>query len=625
MSRQPARKLVSFTAVLLAVVFVGPVLAQEGPESVRDGTKEFRREVVVSGLEGPWEVTWGPDDHLWVTERTGRRVTRVDPATGERRVAITIPEVSAPGGQQGLLGMALHPELLLGRGTDFVYVAYTYVDEGRPPSRWIDDPANPFRFLYAKVVRLTYDAATGTLSDPVDLIAGLPASNDHQAMRLKFGPDQKLYLTIGDMGNNQLGNFCRPVESQRLPTLAELTRGEYASYVGKVLRIELDGSIPTDNPPIDGVVSHVYTYGHRNPQGIDFGPDGTLYSAEHGPKTDDEVNVLVAGANYGWPHVAGFRDGRAYEYARWAESTTGCEELRFSDLAIDPSVPREPESAFDQPFVDPIATMFSVPSSYDFEDPACGGVNYICWPTIGVSGIEYYEAGSTGIPGWYRVLLLPTLKRGSLYVLPLTAEGDRAAGGLTRYLQSEDRFRDTAVGPDRRTIYVATDPQGLVESLAGGVTAELSNRGAILAFTYVGEGQPDVGPQPEQGAPAAAAPPAPAAETPEAAGPSPAFTAAQAERGRQAYNSHCAVCHGSTMTNGTFGTPLAGPYFESNWHGRTVRALYDKSRTMPPASPDLLPAQTYADIVAYILELNGFDPGNTELPADGDTSGMRIQ
>jgi PQQ-dependent dehydrogenase (s-GDH family) len=613
-------------AALLLALFVVPILAQDGPESVREGTKTFRKHVVVSGLEAPWEVTWGPDNQLWVTERAGRRVTRVDPATGARRVAVTIPEVSAPGNQQGLLGLALHPDLLLGRGADFVYVAYTYVDERRAPSRWIDDPANPFRFLYGKVVRLTYDAATQTLRDPVDLIAGLPASNDHQAMRLKIGPDRKLYLTIGDMGNNQLGNFCRPIEAQRLPTADEIGRRDYAAYVGKSLRLELDGSAPADNPRINGVVSHVYTYGHRNPQGITFGPDGTLYSTEHGPKTDDEVNVLAAGANYGWPHVAGFRDGRAYEYARWAEASTPCAQLRFSDLAIDPSVPREPESAFNRPFVDPIATMFSVPSDYEFEDPACGGVNYICWPTIGVSGVEYYEAGSSGIPGWYRVLLMPTLKRGSLYVLPLTADGQRAAGRFSRYLRSQDRFRDTAVSPDRRTIYLATDPRGLVESSAGGVTTELGTPGAIVAFTYEGEGQAVTTQPAAQRAPAAAAAPATAARAPAAPGAKPAFTAAQVERGRRAYDSHCALCHGSTMTNGTFATPLAGPYFRNVWFGRTVRALYDKSRTMPPTTPGLLPPATSADIVSYILEVNGFEPGNTELPAGGDTlAGMRIQ
>jgi hypothetical protein len=80
------------------------------------------------------------------------------------------------------------------------------------------------------------------------------------------------------------------------------------------------------------------------------------------------------------------------------------------------------------------------------------------------------------------------------------------------------------------------------------------------------------------------------------------------------------------MTNGTFATPLAGIYFRNTWSGRTVRALYDKSRTMPPASPGQLPAATTADVVSYILEVNGFQPGNTELPAGGDTlAGMRIQ
>src|SRR5690606_29396342 len=123
----------------------------------------------------------------------------------------------------------------------------------------------------------------------------------------------------------------------------ELSAANYRAYVGKSLRINLDGSVPADNPTIDGVRSHVYTYGHRNPQGLDFAPDGTLYSSEHGPKTDDEINILKPGANYGWPHVAGLQDNKAYEYARWAESSEGCANIRFSDLAIHPSVPREPE------------------------------------------------------------------------------------------------------------------------------------------------------------------------------------------------------------------------------------------------------------------------------------------
>ncbi len=605
--------------LLTTMAFTGLTFAQDGPESVLRGTKQFNKRVVISGLAGPWELTWGPDNKLWVTERTGKRVVRIDPASGERTVAITIDQVSAPGGQDGLLGMALHPELLKGTGNDFVYVAYTYVDESLGPDPTVTDPKSPYRFFYGKIVRLTYNQATGTLSNPVTLIAGLPAGNDHVAGRLKFGPDKKLYFTIGDQGNNQLGNYCLPVEAQRLPTLKEFRAKNYVSYVGKSLRLNLDGSAPKDNPKLDGVVSHVFTYGHRNPQGIDFGSDGTLYSSEQGPKTDDEVNILKGGSNYGWPHVAGKRDNKSFEYARWAEATTPCSQLRFSDLAIDPSVPRQPESAFTKPIVEPIATMFTVPTGFNFHNPACKGIDFICWPTVGASSIEYYESKGKGIPGWDKVLLVTTLKRGSLYVLPLTANGKAAAAHFSRYFQSENRYRDTAISPDGKTIYVATDPGGLAESMDGGAVSKMQDPGAILAFTYTGEGTGKAE-EPRQVSKIKQA----ASEdktTVSAGGSAPQFTAAQVAAGKTAYNANCAVCHGSTMTNGTFGTPLAGEYFKTMWGGKSVKAVYDRAqKTMPPAAPGSLPKDSYANIVAYILELNGFKVGNTQLDADGDAA-----
>lgn len=607
-----------------ALLCLGVISAQDGPESVQRGTKEFNMRVLISGLAGPWEITWGPDNMLWVTERTGKRIVRVDPVSGKRRVAIAIDEVSAPGGQDGLLGMALHPDLLKNTGNNYVYAAYTYVDRDRGANAFFPDPRSPYHYLYSKIVRLTYDKATGTLSKPVDLIAGLPVGNDHVSGRLKIGPDLKLYFTIGDGGHNQLGNFCLPIEAQRLPTQDEVNRKGYAGYMGKSLRLNLDGSIPADNTKLAGVVSHVYTYGHRNMQGIDFGPDGTLYASEQGPKTDDEVNILKPGANYGWPHVAGMQDNKAYEYARWADSSKGCATLTFSDLVIDPSVPRTPESAFHEPFVEPIATMFTVPTGYNFHDPVCKGVDFICWPTVGASSIEYYASKGTGIPGWDKVLLVTTLKRGSLYVLPLTTDGKTVAGHFQRYFQSENRYRDTAVSPDRRTIYIATDPGGLAESRTGASTGRMQNPGAILAFTYVGEGT---------GTPAV-----PIAETStgsasrletatsRAEGAPPQFTAEQAASGKSAFNANCAVCHGNTMTNGTFGPPLAGEYFRDKWSGQSVRAFYDHSKTMPPAAPASLPDGTYADVVAYVLQVNGFKAGTAKLPAGGAAlDGMTIR
>lgn len=475
-------------AVLLAlVVFIGAISAQDGPDSVIRGTKRFNKRVLVSGLAGPWELTWGPDNMLWVTEHWAKRLSRIDPTTGKLRVAITIDEVSAPGPQHGLLGIALHPELLKGTGNDYVYVAYTYVDKEKGPHPTVTDPASPYRYLYGKIVRLTYSPVDQKLSHPLNIITGLPAGNDHVGGRLKFGPDRKLYFTIGDQGNNQFGNFCLPTEAQRLPTQREIDNKNYDSYVGKSLRVDLDGSIPSDNPELNGVVSHVFTYGHRNPQGLDFGPDGTLYSSEHGPKTDDEINILTKGGNYGWPHVAGFKDDKAYVYANWSQSTTPCSQLKYetNDFDIPSSVPQEPESAFKEPFVNPIATMFTVPTDYNFKDSACKKVeptktssaDSICWPTVGASDVEYYESKGKGIPGWDKVLLVTTLKRGSLYVLPLSSDGKAAAGQFSRYFQSENRFRDSAVSPDGRTIYIATDSDPNME-----------NPGAILAFTYTGEG-----------------------------------------------------------------------------------------------------------------------------------------
>lgn len=605
---------------LAGIVFTGMVvcglgLAQDSPDSVLRGTKQFQKRVVVSGLDGPWEMTWGPDNMLWVTERAGKRVTRVDPANGSKKVAVTINEVSVPGGQDGLLGMALHPELLKGTGNDFVYVAYSYLDEAKGADPAVTDPKSPYRFLYTKVVRMTYDAASGTLSKPVNILTGLPASNDHNAGRLKIGPDKKLYMTIGDQGNNQLANFCIAIEAQRLPTAKEVADKDFVAYVGKSIRMNLDGAIPPDNPKLNGVVSHVFTYGHRNPQGLDFGPDGTIYSSEHGPNTDDEVNILKAGGNYGWPRVAGMKDNKAYDFARWKDSSKPCPQLTFSFWGLDPEVPREPETNFKQPMVDPVATMFTVKTGYNFHDPFCKDMDLICWPTVGTSGIEFYSGKNGGIPGWDRVVLVSTLKRGSIYVLPLTAKG-KAAGKFSRYFQSENRYRDTAVSPDRKTIYVATDPTGVTEALAGAGTATMLDAGAILAFTYTGEGNGATAPAPVSKAqPTGPAQPAVSA----GGGAAPQFTAAQSAAGKTAYTSNCAVCHGNTLTNGTFGTPLAGEYFKSHWSGKSLKALYDKAqKTMPPSSPNSLSADSYASIVAYILEVNGAKAGPSAMQAGGD-------
>ena len=596
---------------LVGLMTVAPALAQDTPDAAVAGTKQFDQQVLTDGLEGPWEITWGPDGWLWVTERTGGKVTRVNPADGTRQVAIDIEDVSAPGGQDGLLGMALDPGLLQGTGNDYVYVSYTYVDKSLGGIPWVQDPFSPYHDLWVKIVRLTYDEAAGTLGDPKTLIDAMPAKNDHNSGRLKFGPDSKLYYTIGDGGKDQLGNWCIPIEAQRLPTAEEVAASNWMAYQGKTLRLNLDGSIPEDNPEIGGVRSHVITYGHRNAQGIDFGPDGTLYASEQGPKTDDEINILKPGMNYGWPHVSGYRDDKAYQYARWADATTPCEQLTFSDIKIDPSVPVEDETSWQESFVEPIATLFTVPSDWNFQDPACNGIDFICWPTVAASSMQaYFPTAGEGIPGWEHSLLVTTLKRGSIYRIPLSEDGQTVAGPMERYFQSENRLRDMALSPDMKTMYVATDVSGLVGTMDGGAGTTLQNPGAILVYTYVGEGDGTASNATTEEAPATEA----AATTAE--GVPPSFTAEQAARGKVAYDANCVSCHGPDLVSANYGPPLAGAYFDGKWRGQTVAALYTHTHDrMPPSRPASLPDETYADMVSYILSVNHVEPGETELPA----------
>jgi len=614
----------SLAGMLLALLAsTSLAVAQGTPDSAVTGTKQFEVRELTNGLEAPWEITWGPDNWLWLTERTGGKITRVNPEDGTKQVAIDIEEVSAPGGQDGMLGLALDPGLLQGTGNDYVYVAYSYVDKDLPKHDWVADPFSPYANLFVKIVRLTYNEADGTLGDPLELITGMPGQNDHNSGRLKYGPDAKLYYTIGDGGKGQLGNWCIPIEAQRLPTAEEIADGSWIAYQGKSLRLNTDGSIPEDNPEIDGVTSHVFTYGHRNMQGIDFGPDGTLYASEQGPKTDDEVNVLVGGDNYGWPHVVGFKDDMAYQMARWDLATTPCAQLTFSDITIDPSVPVTDESEWPDEQHDPLATLFTVPDDWDFTDEACGGIDFICWPTVATSSMQaYFPKDGEGIPGWENSLLVTTLKRGSIYRIPLSEDGQTVAGPIERYFQSENRLRDMALSPDMQTMYVATDVSGLVGTMDGGAGTTLANPGAILVYTYVGEGDGTAATTTTTEESAATAETA-AAE----AGIPPTFTAEQAARGKQAYDNSCVSCHGPDLIAANYGPPLAGAYFDGKWLGVSVADLYTHTHDrMPPSQPGSLPDETYADLVAYILQTNGLPAGEVELPTDLEAlAGMTIQ
>ncbi|MDQ4104302.1 MAG: PQQ-dependent sugar dehydrogenase [Actinomycetota bacterium] len=440
-------------------------------------SEPFTFRVLATGLADPWEITWGPDGFLWVTEKTGKAVTRVNPSDGSKKTVITIADVYSSESQDGLLGMAFHGDFL--KGNNDVYLAYTYDA----------DPA-PAVDRRTKIARYTYDPAAQTLNQPVDLITDLPASTDHNSGRLVAGPDRRLYYSIGDLGNNQFERFCNPIRAQDLPSVDDVGKRNWSAYVGKVLRLDLDGGIPPDNPVIEGVRSHIYSYGHRNPQGLAFGPGGRLFSAEHGPKADDEINLVQPGKNYGWPHVSGFRDDQSYTYANWSASTTPpCASLRYESYASPPSVSQLRETAWSAPdYVEPMKTLYTVPSGYNFQDGACGKQSYICWPSIAPSSIDYVPADDGGFDGWRNSLLITSLKNGSLYSLRLTQDGGWVQGDITQLFKTTNRYRDLALSPDSGKVYIATDTVGRAGPRFGPPTGQLDNPGAILEFTFVGSG-----------------------------------------------------------------------------------------------------------------------------------------
>jgi PQQ-dependent dehydrogenase (s-GDH family) len=448
-------------AAVMLVGLAAVLLADQGATAIRS-SESFGVRVVASGLDAPWEVAHGPDRQLWVTERAGKRVVRIDPATGGKTVLLTLPEVYQSVIQDGLLGLALHPDLLRGTGNDYVYLSFTYPS---PPGA--DGPSK------LAIRRYRFDERVQGLVEPLDVLMGLPAYNDHVGGRLAMGPDRKLYIAIGDQGSNFLQNRCRPNRAQDLPSENSIRARDWSSYAGKILRLDLDGAIPADNPVIGGVRSHVFSYGHRNPLGIVFGPGGRLYESEHGPDTDDELNLIEAGRNYGWPHVAGFRDDRSYVYTNWsASSPEPCASL--PGRGAPP--PSQQETAWSHPqFTPPLRTFFT------FDSPAA--VKQAGGGTIAPGGLDVHARGR-GIPEWNDSLLVLSMLKGVVYRVPLAPDGRSVLEPPVEVFKTTNRYRDIAVHPDQRVFYLATDPTGRTADATGAPTQVLANPGSILEFVY---------------------------------------------------------------------------------------------------------------------------------------------
>ena len=224
-----------------------------------DGTR-FGVQIYLTRLEVPWSLAFAPDGRLFIAERPGR-VRIVQNGQLLPDPALVLDDVFSEG-EAGLLGMALHPDFAENR---FIYLAYT----ARVGSGAVN-----------RIVR--YREVNGRLAERAVLVDNIRAATIHDGARLRFGPDRLLYMSMGDAADVS-------------------TSQDLGSLNGKLLRFTDEGRTAPGNP----FPSPVYTYGHRNPQGFDWATNGDLWETEHGPTGNDEINLIQAGANYGWPLITG--------------------------------------------------------------------------------------------------------------------------------------------------------------------------------------------------------------------------------------------------------------------------------------------------------------------------------
>jgi len=245
--------------IIGALAISAIILTSPGSPPIPEFNTEIKNdfvEVIATGLEKPWAIDFA-DDRIFITEKTGK-IRVVESGILLEDPLASLRTVNVFGG--GLLGIAVHPNF---NDNHFLYVYYTYEEDGK---------------LWNKILRIT--ESENKLQDAITILDKIPGSKFSNSGVLKFGPDGKLYATTGITSDSSH-------ESQNIESLE-----------GKVLRLNDDGTIPDDNPFPD---SAVFSYGHRNPQGMAWDLSGNLFVTEMGPTKNDEINLIISGKNYGWP------------------------------------------------------------------------------------------------------------------------------------------------------------------------------------------------------------------------------------------------------------------------------------------------------------------------------------
>jgi glucose/arabinose dehydrogenase len=251
-------KLMAIAAIPIILLVILAVFILFAPQSINE--TGYSSEILAQNLEVPWALDFLPDDRMIFTERGGKV------SILEGKNVLTVGQVNVTqNSESGLLGIAVDPNFTQ---NNYIYMYYTLGN-------------------YNRISR--FKLMGNQISNETVLLDNIPASSIHNGGRLKFGPDGKLYATTGEAGNSQLAQ-------------------DLGSLGGKILRLNSDGSIPEDNP----FGSYIYSYGHRDPQGITWSKNGTLYESEHGQTRNDELNIISNGGNYGWPTYEGNETSQGY-------------------------------------------------------------------------------------------------------------------------------------------------------------------------------------------------------------------------------------------------------------------------------------------------------------------------
>lgn len=458
----------------------------------------------VTGMNTPWEIVYGPDDSLWVTAAHDYKVWKIHPGNKGVRLLLDLngnKDFTNPSAwpQGGLMGLAIHPQFNTGK--PWVYIAYVYhlVSCG-------SSSGGNYCSYNTKISRYRWNAGNLVYMD--DVISGLDGSNDHNSGRIRISPLPEgdgryhLYYTIGDMGAGNLANVDRTNYAQDTTVLE-----------GKVLRLNTEPDpaqpaakqwIPGDNPFPAGaaasVKSAVYSFGHRNPQGLVFGSVNggasyILYSSEHGDKSDDEVNIILPHTNYGWPKVAGLCDDNYTSVT--GDSMYLASKAVISETGFCHSTPTTLQ--------DPIFSFYNWSRSANKTAQAKPSNMY--WPTIAPASIAFYSQGA--IPGWNYSLLVPCLKNG-LFRLKLKPDGlsidsSSMPTDTLHYLPGL-RLRNITVAPTGDTLFVSVDNSCCAIDASGTLGTSVNNppyKGYILRMIYLTtlnlgtqRGDPQTGGQP---------------------------------------------------------------------------------------------------------------------------------